>query len=425
MNRPTRTRIAIVATLVMCAAALTPAPLALAKDPSVSGVIAVDGTGVAVSADGAYLYAASWDPDGVRIISAQDQQILELVTFQAFSPLTNMAPFALAPSPDGTRLFASIPFNGSVGVIDLVSREAVQVIPVGANPRDLAMSPDGSRLYVAHQGTDGTLVSVIDTRTTEVTATIGRGSLMPEEGPHGLAVTPDGRRLYVTRSGYGRSGGVLVIDTATNEAITTIAPPSAWEEPGGWQPVDIAFNSTGTRAYVAAGGPKHSLAIVDTATNSIVGSRKADSLGLDIVVSSSVGNVVYAAAHQGYPLFWTSTTSRTTRQSVSISGGRHEDMAVSPDGRRLYVIGDLGLTVMDAGLRSVTFRSNGGRGTMPTQIANLPASLEANAFVRRGYTFKGWNTRANGTGVSYRDRATVSFAGNLVLHAQWRKTAQP
>ena len=58
-------------------------------------------------------------------------------------------------------------------------------------------------------------VSVIDTATNKVTATIPVGDF-----PDGVAVSPDGRRAYITNTG---SGTVSVIDTATNKVIATIA----------------------------------------------------------------------------------------------------------------------------------------------------------------------------------------------------------
>ena len=55
-------------------------------------------------------------------------------------------------------------------------------------------------------------VSVIDTRTNEVTATVPVGA-----GPWGVAVSPDGRKVYTANWYYT----VSVIDTATN-AVTSI-----------------------------------------------------------------------------------------------------------------------------------------------------------------------------------------------------------
>jgi len=69
----------------------------------------------------------------------------------------------------------------------------------------------------------------------------------------------------------------------------------------------------------------------------------------------------------------------------------------------------------------VTFHSNGGTGTMETQTftAGEAQALRANAFTREDFTFTGWNTMANGTGVSYADKQTITVTSNMTLYAQW------
>jgi len=59
----------------------------------------------------------------------------------------------------------------------------VDTIPVGGDPVGVAVSPDGSTVYVTHS--QGNNVSVIDTATNTVVDTIPVGSF-----PIGVAVTP-------------------------------------------------------------------------------------------------------------------------------------------------------------------------------------------------------------------------------------------
>jgi len=68
---------------------------------------------------------------------------------------------------------------------------------------------------------------------------------------------------------------------------------------------------------------------------------------------------------------------------------------------------------------TVTFDANGGSGSMSPQTSALPAALTLNAFTRAGYTFAGWNTNADGSGTTYTDGATYSFAADATLYAQW------
>ena len=49
-------------------------------------------------------------------------------------------------------------------------------------------------------------------------------------------------------------------------------------------------------------------------------------------------------------------------------------------------------------------------------------TLRKNPFTRKGYTFTGWNTKKNGSGKYYADRATITPDGSiLMLYAQWAK----
>jgi uncharacterized repeat protein (TIGR02543 family) len=66
-----------------------------------------------------------------------------------------------------------------------------------------------------------------------------------------------------------------------------------------------------------------------------------------------------------------------------------------------------------------SFDSNGGTGSMSPESSNTGASLSANAFSRSGYSFSGWNTQANGSGIVYADGANYGFGASVTLYAQW------
>ena len=111
-----------------------------------------------------------------------------------------------------TRAYVTDISSNTVSVIDTATNTVVATIPVGVIPFGVAITPDGTRAYVAnvssnyrlghrhrdqHRGCDDT----------------GWGI------PRGVAITPDGTRAYVTNEG---SNTVSVIDTATNTVVATI-----------------------------------------------------------------------------------------------------------------------------------------------------------------------------------------------------------
>ncbi|MEI6184121.1 MAG: InlB B-repeat-containing protein, partial [Bacteroidota bacterium] len=68
---------------------------------------------------------------------------------------------------------------------------------------------------------------------------------------------------------------------------------------------------------------------------------------------------------------------------------------------------------------TVTFNSNYGTPTTSTQSASSATNLTANSFTRTGYTFAGWTTVNDGTGTSYADAASYTFAADITLYAKW------
>jgi YVTN family beta-propeller protein len=102
--------------------------------------------------------------------------------------------------------------NNTVSVINTATNTVTATIAVGLHPIGVAVTPDGSKVYVANDYSN--TVSVIDTASNTVTATIP-----VSVSPIGVAVTPDGSKVYV--ASYTATFTVSVIDTTSNTVITT------------------------------------------------------------------------------------------------------------------------------------------------------------------------------------------------------------
>lgn len=75
-------------------------------------------------------------------------------------------------------------------------------------------------------------------------------------------------------------------------------------------------------------------------------------------------------------------------------------------------------TSLDVTNYTVSYNANGGTGTAPATQTGAPSyTAAANTFSRSGYTFKNWNTKADGTGVAYAPGSTITT--NATLYAQW------
>ncbi len=73
----------------------------------------------------------------------------------------------------------------------------------------------------------------------------------------------------------------------------------------------------------------------------------------------------------------------------------------------------------------VTFDKNSedATGTMNTQniLEGTATTLTENAYSREGYSFVGWNTKADGTGKSYLDGDNITIIEDTTLYAEWVK----
>ena len=103
------------------------------------------------------------------------------------------------------------------------------------------------------------------------------------------------------------------------------------------------------------------------------------------------------------------------------SGGVSLANASSPNTTFVQPAGNVSLTAnWTVNHYTVTYNANGGSGTMDSSsIVYTGGSLKANAFIRTGYTFKGWATSASGSKV-YEDGAEIkNLTSNITLYAIW------
>jgi YVTN family beta-propeller protein len=230
-----------------------------------------------------------------------------------------------------------------VAVVDIATNAVVGSIPVGSTPQRLAISPDGSRLYVSNAGNPNSF-SVVDTTLQTVIATLVRGSV------GGAAVTPDGSRAYIAfgNSGTGTPPTVQVLSTATNQVVSEIDASSlcGHNQPPPGEPCqlgDVAISPNGARAFVvvgnARGGGLGDLAVIDTATNTIIDTAPTGWSSMEVAMSPD-GSRAYVA-NQGNTVSVIDTVTITTVATVLLPSPTFNTpigVVVSPDGARVYVM---------------------------------------------------------------------------------------
>jgi DNA-binding beta-propeller fold protein YncE len=137
-----------------------------------------------------------------------------------------------ALTPDGDRLFVSMPDTNRVAVVESATWKVVLGIDTPARPRRLGLQPDGQYLWVAHDGG----VSAIDVRSLRKVADIPTGP-----GGHDLAFSDDSRFAFVTNEA---AGTVSVLDTGKLAKLRDIK--------AGSRPVSLAWSTQAKAVYVAS-----------------------------------------------------------------------------------------------------------------------------------------------------------------------------
>jgi YVTN family beta-propeller protein len=139
------------------------------------------------------------------------------------------SPIEMCLSPNGKRLFASIPASKSVAVIDLDSKTVVGTLsdPGMQAPDGCAASPDSKKLYSVDQTGDAVFVFSVESRQMLKKIPVGKE-------PRRAVFSPDGKRVVVSNS---HSDTLSVIDPSTDTVVSTVKT--------GNEPRDLAYSPDG------------------------------------------------------------------------------------------------------------------------------------------------------------------------------------
>jgi DNA-binding beta-propeller fold protein YncE len=145
------------------------------------------------------------------------------------------APAGLALSPDGTRLYIALDDRDQIAEADVSSLKVLRRAPVSGGPYGLALNPEGNRLFVACK--KGDRLAVLETSSLKEVGSVPVGM-----GPAAVAFcrTPKGDRLVVANS---VSDDISLLSVSPLEELTR---PAA-----GREPFAVAPTPDGSRVFVA------------------------------------------------------------------------------------------------------------------------------------------------------------------------------
>jgi YVTN family beta-propeller protein len=375
-------------------------------------VLAIAGVGfvvsTAVAGAAAPMTPAGWrvDPFGIEIPVAQGTPGMQ-------------GPSGAALSPGGSQLLiasSGASQTESADLFNLNSEQRTSFLPYDATRGQsvfygVAWSPNGTRAWVAGGGqqvvhalsvSGGTLTETATIPTsTPCTAQTADGACFPAGIAYGQ--TPIGARLYVADNLSGPAGGtagnppgskVTVINPQTNAVTNTIDLGEHL------QPIGVAFDRTGQRAFVT-NWMGRSVSVIDTATEAKTGdvqlspgSNPAQADHPVAIAANPVRDEVYIANASSDTVSVIDSANPHLVDTIDVRlvhgplGAIPDGLAVSPDGKTLYVAeaGEDAVAVVDLQNRTV-------KGFIPT--AWYPTAVSA---LPDGKRIAVVNTNASGAG---------------------------
>jgi subtilase family serine protease len=271
---------------------------------------------------------------------ATNTQVLPSIT------VTGKDPGDLVAHPDAITVYAMVGSN--LSVIDVLSNsEFVSLMAVGDQFNHLAISPDGSRLYLAYftVGMGGTLtvkIKVYDTTDSKNPALITTISDPIFDGcsmPLGLGVSPAGNRLYTAcrMSDTSLPDNFYMVDTSSNVPTLT----ATFGRDANITTINaISVKPDGSKVYLArhaSGSTANStVEVFDGSTGaSLTSIALADTDNPKAGVFSPDGSLLYVAdiSNGVHVINTASDTVAATMPKVTSEGF---DIGIMPDGSRVY-----------------------------------------------------------------------------------------
>jgi YVTN family beta-propeller protein len=258
--------------------------------------------------------AAANAPRAYTISSSGSLHVVDRSTNQVLSTVGMGGPGdALAVTPDGSRVYVADDKN-RLDVFGTAAGTAGPVIPLDGSPDSVEVNPDGSTVYAADAAGH---LDVVNAAAGTVSSVIKVGGV-----PEGVAVSPDGSTVYVADA----TGKLDVVSAATGTVQSVIKV--------GGTPDSVAVSPDGSKVYLASATGQ--LVAVNAATHAVAARVKVGGKPVAIAVSPD-GAHVYLADPTGR-LVVVNTSTATVARRIALAGAPNA-VAVSPDGSTAYVTG--------------------------------------------------------------------------------------
>jgi len=245
------------------------------------------------------------------------------------------------PGPQLRGMLVVTQNSGSaVTFINPDTRKVFAYVPVGWNPREIAVSPDRSRIFVANYDGGQFGAGTISVLSASSRREIDRLDFYPYGKFHGLACTHSGVYLYVASE---TRRAVLEINLLSRQVDRTFTLPHG-------QPNELVLDPTETRLYVTDGVGSSVFAI--NLTGGDVAEGRVGS-GPEAVAIAPDGSAIWVANREDGSVTLLDPYTLVSLGTM-ISGRAPVRIAFAADGNRAYVVnaGEGSVTVFDPRARA-------------------------------------------------------------------------
>jgi YVTN family beta-propeller protein len=227
----------------------------------------------------------------------------------------------------GSTLYFADTGNSTVGIINTSILDpknfnpAETLINVGLFPQDLAVTPDGSQVWVAETGPQTSAsapsaVSVISTATDKVVA---RMSLRGQ--PSDITFSPDGARAYVATM-----DGLAVFSTKTMSQIALVRGFASTRT--------VAVSPDGSLVYVTD-PTSNQLVVISASSLKIINRIQTGELPWQVLVSGN-GDTVYVTDTDSNAVSVINASTDKITNTISVNG-TPDTLGLTPNGQELWV----------------------------------------------------------------------------------------
>jgi len=183
---------------------------------------------VEVTPDNKYILVSNWCSYDLKVISVASQKTVKTIKIGRY-------PRGIAVSSDSKTAYVAEMGGNRIHVINL-DNFSISYIPIGSNPRAIVLSPDNTKLYVT-LNLSGKVASW------DLVAGKSLGAVTTGKAARSLAISSDGTALFVVNF---TSDTVSKVRTSSMKTIQTIKVCN--------EPIGVTYDAPTSRTWVACYG---------------------------------------------------------------------------------------------------------------------------------------------------------------------------